>query len=206
MSTVPGQVVGPGAGEHVAGHTGPGQRGGELAHVDVHAPAVPGAGLGQGRGVQGKDSQSPHASTILPGGRRSAWLRSRGTSRRGGAHRPPRRSPTAAARRRPGAGARGAGALGTSGPSASPAARDPGRDRPGCCSRAGRRGRCATSPGAAPRSDGGRRRCGGTGRCRRRASRGCRPGRRASPRRCAAPWRSAGGSRPTAGAGPARSG
>ena len=72
MSTGGRQVVGPGPGEHVARHPGPGQRRGQLAHVDVHAAAVPGARLGQGRGVQGKDGQTPHAPTILPGRPRSA--------------------------------------------------------------------------------------------------------------------------------------
>ena len=42
------EVVGPGPGEHVAAHAGPGQRRRQLADVDVHASTVPGAGLGQG--------------------------------------------------------------------------------------------------------------------------------------------------------------
>ena len=150
-----GKVVGPGPGEHVTLDPGPGQRGRELADVDVHAAAVPGARLGQGRGVQRKDGQTPHAPPILPGGSDQ---------------------PTAAAGPLP----PGMEAV-PSGPTAATSAssvdspspwsprRTPGGPPPGRRSRDGTRGRCASSPGAAPRSGGGRRRCGGRDRCRRPA-------------------------------------
>ncbi len=63
-----GKVVRPRPGEDIADHPGPGQGRRELADVDVHAAAVPRSGLGQGRGVQRKDGQTPHAPPILPGG------------------------------------------------------------------------------------------------------------------------------------------
>ena len=61
-----GQVGRPGPGEDVAGHARSGQGGGQLTHVDVHAAAVPGAGLGQGRGVEGEDGEPTHGGQILP--------------------------------------------------------------------------------------------------------------------------------------------
>ena len=56
----------PRPGVDVALHPGAGQRRGQFPHVDVHSPAVPGAGLGQGGGVQGEHRQSSH--------RRGAYL------------------------------------------------------------------------------------------------------------------------------------
>ena len=41
------QIGRPRPGEHVTGHAGAGQGGGQLPHVDVHAAAVPRAGLGE---------------------------------------------------------------------------------------------------------------------------------------------------------------
>ena len=55
-----GQVVGPPAGVHVAGHAGLGQGRHQLADVDVHAATVARARLGEGRRVQGEDSESAH--------------------------------------------------------------------------------------------------------------------------------------------------
>ena len=56
-----GREVGrPGPREDVAGDTGAGQRGGELAHVDVHAASVTGARLGQRGRVQGEDGEAAH--------------------------------------------------------------------------------------------------------------------------------------------------
>jgi hypothetical protein len=46
--------------------TEPRERARELANVDVHTPAVARAGLGEGRGVIGENTESSHAPT-LPG-------------------------------------------------------------------------------------------------------------------------------------------
>ena len=61
-----GEIRGPGPGEDVAGRARSGQGGGELPHVDVHAPAVPGSGLGQGRRVEGEDGEPTHGVQSLP--------------------------------------------------------------------------------------------------------------------------------------------
>ncbi len=125
------EVVRPGPGVHVTEHAGPGQRRRELTHVHVHAATVPGAGLGQGRGMEGEDGQTLHAPTILPGGPRY-----------------------------PAAAADPAASWASRHFRWSRRVRPPGRGRPGSRSRGGRRDRSASSPGAGPRSGGGRRRCG----------------------------------------------
>ena len=67
------QVGRPGPGEDVAGHAGAGQRGGQLAHVDVHAAAVARAGLGQRGGVQREDGEAAHGAQSLPAARVPNW-------------------------------------------------------------------------------------------------------------------------------------
>ena len=56
----------PGPGEDVAGHVGTGQRRGQLPDVDIHAPAVACAGLGQGGRVEGQDGEPAHGGQSLP--------------------------------------------------------------------------------------------------------------------------------------------
>ena len=58
-----GQVVAPPPHVHARPHTGLGQRGHELTDVDVHAPAVAGARLGERRGVQGEDGEGAHGGS-----------------------------------------------------------------------------------------------------------------------------------------------
>ena len=67
------QVPGPGSCEDVASDAAAGQRGGELAHIDVHAAAVARARLGQWGGVQGEDGEPAHGAEKPTG---SAELRS----------------------------------------------------------------------------------------------------------------------------------
>ena len=55
-----GQLVVPAADVDRAGHAGLGERGRQLAHVDVHAAGVARARLGERRGVQGEDGQRAH--------------------------------------------------------------------------------------------------------------------------------------------------
>ena len=64
-----GQVVAPAAHVHRAGDAGLGQRRHELAHVDVHAPAVARAGLGQRGRVQREDGQRAHDGSKATGRR-----------------------------------------------------------------------------------------------------------------------------------------
>ena len=63
-----GRVGVPAPHEHVGLHAGLGQGGHELAHVDVHAPAVALAGLGERRRVQGEDGESAHHRGRATGG------------------------------------------------------------------------------------------------------------------------------------------
>ncbi len=67
-STAGRQVGRPGPGEHVAGDPGPGQGGGELAHVDVHATPVARAWLGQRGRVQREDGEAAHGVGEPTGG------------------------------------------------------------------------------------------------------------------------------------------
>ena len=132
-----GELVGPGPGEDVTGDPGAGQCRGQLPHVDVHAAAVAGARLGQGRGVQGEDGEPAHGGQSLPAARKTSPAPPGGAIlRRWPPGRADRAGPPPPAARREGLGR---GWLEVRAGAAPPRAR------------AGRRGRCARGPASAPR-------------------------------------------------------
>ena len=61
-----GQAPPPGPRVDVAVDAGPGQGGGQLPHVDVHAATVADAGLGQWGRVEGEDGEPAHDRETLP--------------------------------------------------------------------------------------------------------------------------------------------
>ncbi len=62
------QVGRPGPGEDVAGDAGPGQRGGQLPDIDVHATPVARAWLSQRGRVQRQDGKAAHGVAEPTGG------------------------------------------------------------------------------------------------------------------------------------------
>ena len=194
-----GEIGGPGPGEDVTGGARTGQGGGELAHVDVHAAAVPGAGLGQGRRVEGEDGEPTHGDQSLPVGGVSPALVARG-----GPDRPASGGSAQGAERR-GLGRRlvpECGALVVPVPLVVPVV------VPVLVLVVATEGEVDADEGlllVLAQGLVGQDQAAQVRRPVRRLE-DARPARRASPPKCAAPWRSAGGSPPTAAAAPARSG